>query len=209
MIYSQNDEQVVIEKYFGDHIGVFADFGANDGITLSNTYALALKGWKGLLVEPSEVTFEKLQRNYSGLTGMVMLQFAVTGTYEGVVTFHESGTHLNKGDLSLLSTVHKSERNKWKSSKEVFIETLVHAMPVNKILELASEAGNFETIDLFSIDIEGSEKEVLPLINFAKWKTRMVVVENNHRDQQWFDGVMLQQGFKFMRQTPENLIYAK
>ena len=42
MRYSQNNEQDIILQYFGNRKGFFLDIGANDGITLSNTYALLI-----------------------------------------------------------------------------------------------------------------------------------------------------------------------
>jgi len=52
--YSQNNEQQVILDYFGEHyIGTFLDLGCNDGQTFSNTRALALNGWSGVLVDAS------------------------------------------------------------------------------------------------------------------------------------------------------------
>ena len=51
--YSQNNEQDVILDYFSSRVGRFLDIGAFDGITLSNTRALAELGWSGVAVEPS------------------------------------------------------------------------------------------------------------------------------------------------------------
>jgi hypothetical protein len=48
--YSQNKEEEVILNYFNGHVGTFVDLGANDGITFSNTRALAERGWKGVLI---------------------------------------------------------------------------------------------------------------------------------------------------------------
>ena len=57
MDYSQNGEQLIIEKYFGDFKGILLDIGANDGETLSNSRSLIKKGWQAVLVEPSESAF--------------------------------------------------------------------------------------------------------------------------------------------------------
>ena len=43
---SQNNEEALVKQYFGTKHGTFIDIGANDGITLSNTYAAAQRGWK-------------------------------------------------------------------------------------------------------------------------------------------------------------------
>jgi FkbM family methyltransferase len=51
--YSQNDEEDVILSFFDAGVGRFLDIGAFDGISLSNTRALAERGWSGIMVEPS------------------------------------------------------------------------------------------------------------------------------------------------------------
>jgi hypothetical protein len=45
--------------------GVFVEFGAWDGIHLSNTKSLFDNGWTGLLIEPDNERFLKLKSNYS------------------------------------------------------------------------------------------------------------------------------------------------
>ena len=63
MRYSQNNEQDIIMQYFIGNRGTFLDIGANDGVTLSNTYALQQAGWGGVLVEPSEEAFNRIPSN--------------------------------------------------------------------------------------------------------------------------------------------------
>ena len=64
-MYSQNNEEQVILNYFSNqNQGIFLDIGANDGITLSNVRALAEKGWKGALIEPSKISYNKAKENY-------------------------------------------------------------------------------------------------------------------------------------------------
>jgi len=54
----------IIERLFpSKRNGFFVDIGANDGITLSNTYFLEKKGWNGLAVEPIPPVYEKLVKN--------------------------------------------------------------------------------------------------------------------------------------------------
>ena len=61
-MFSQRDEEQVILDHFGDRVGTFLDVGAYDGITFSNTHALALKGWSGVCVEASPSCFVKLMK---------------------------------------------------------------------------------------------------------------------------------------------------
>ena len=66
-VHSQRGEDGIIEKIF-DTIKPqnkwFVEFGAWDGIHLSNTRLLAEKGWSGVFIEASEKRFNELKNNY-------------------------------------------------------------------------------------------------------------------------------------------------
>ena len=102
MNYSQNNEQEIILNLFKGRTGTFLDIGANDGITLSNTYALSLQGWKGLLVEASPKAYERLVKTYEGKDAE--LQNVAIGGRDCDLSFHESGELLGKGDVGLVSS---------------------------------------------------------------------------------------------------------
>ena len=62
---SQFEEDLVVYNFFKltekpDFIGKILDIGANDGITLSNSYALIKLGWYADLVEPSPKAFKSI-----------------------------------------------------------------------------------------------------------------------------------------------------
>jgi hypothetical protein len=75
---SQNREDDYILAYFGDFVGRFLDVGAMDGITISNTYALAQKGWKGVCVEPDPQALEGLQRTHGDNPNIVIAPVAIS-----------------------------------------------------------------------------------------------------------------------------------
>ena len=67
-IYSQFGEDGIIEEIFtriGIDAGFFVDFGANDGVWLSNTRLLWEKGWSGVMIEASSKFYKTLQKTYS------------------------------------------------------------------------------------------------------------------------------------------------
>ena len=68
--YSQSGQDKFInEKLFKEkRNGIFLDIGANDGITLSNTYFFEKElGWKGICFEPLLEAFNKLQKSRSSI----------------------------------------------------------------------------------------------------------------------------------------------
>lgn len=68
-VYSQNGEDGVLEHLFNQlqiTKGTFFEFGAADGVWISNTRKLVDEGWKGLLVESNQSYEESLRRNLRG-----------------------------------------------------------------------------------------------------------------------------------------------
>lgn len=172
--YSQNNEQQVIEAYFGEQIGAFLDLGSNNGIILSNVYNLVLNGWKGYSVEASAKAFEQLQGNYKHFD-VELFNMAITADKEGEIIFYESGTHLNQGDVSLLSTTHQSELKKWEGSSNTFEESKAIAVPFEKFYESIGKP----QIDFISSDIEGNDIQVLHKMNLTEMGVKAICIEHN------------------------------
>lgn len=198
MRYSQNNEQDVIGKYFLEP-GVFLDIGANDGVTLSNTYSLQLAGWRGVLIEPSESAFQKIPYNE------LVIAFRVAiGTNDGNCDFYEMGEHLNRGDSSLLSTIKRSEMNRWRRVN--FQKKTVEVWTYKKLVEKSP----YKSFDFISIDAEGMDFEILQQINLAQ--TRMVCIEHNG-DRALFQSIKdycEKSGLKSMLlNNSENVIWAR
>jgi FkbM family methyltransferase len=166
MRYSQNNEQDIILQYFGSRKGFFLDIGANDGITLSNTYALQLQLWSGVLVEPSEEAFNRI------ITYPSVHKYNVAiGTEDGHCTFHEMGNHLNAGDVSLLSTIKKTELKRWPGVE--FKERMTEVWTYKTLLKHS----RYKFFDFISIDAEGVDYEILEQIDLKY--TDMVCIEHN------------------------------
>ena len=166
MRYSQNNEQDIILQYFGSRKGFFLDIGANDGQTLSNTYALQLQEWKGVLIEPSEEAFNHIKVRY----GVQKFNVAI-GTEDGHCTFHEMGNHLNAGDVSLLSTIKKTELKRWPGVE--FKERMTEVWTYKTLLKHSP----LKFFDFISIDAEGVDYEILEQIDLKY--TDMVCIEHN------------------------------
>lgn len=199
-MYSQNNEEEIILKYFGGKVGNFIDIGANDGKTLSNTFALTERGWTGVLIEPSPKAFALLKENYKGKKNSYFYNFAL-GTTNGKVKMWDSETHLNKGDHGLLSTLVESERNRWTNEK--FNEIEVKCFRWKTFLNRLS----VKEFDFISMDIEGLEVELLKQIDLRP--TSLVCLEWNSKPEvkEQFDKLMV--GFTIIYTSPENLIYGR
>lgn len=196
-MYSQNNEEKVILDYFGDHVGTFADIGANNGVTLSNTRALVEKGWKGILVEPSPAVWNDLKDSLR--PGVYAYPFAIT-THNGEIVLHDSGPLISQTDHSLVSTVVPSEMerfNKVTTYTPVKVKCFRWKTFLNRV--------KYKTFDFISIDAEGMDLEILKQIDLTD--TKMVCVEWNGKQKEEF--VNACQGFNLIAENQENLIFAR
>ena len=145
----------------------FVEFGATDGVALSNTYLLEKTfKWDGLLIEPARIWRERLITNRnckidfrcvfdeSGKT--IQFNESVDAVYSTIDQFSQADQHAgqrNRGDRYLVNTV-----------------------SLNDVLE---ESGAPLVIDYLSIDTEGSEFQILQTVDFNKWTFKIITVEHN------------------------------
>lgn len=203
MSYSQNREQEIILDYFKDKTGRFIDIGANDGITLSNTRALAELGWCGVLVEPSPKAFHKLKQLYSTDTKKCFYLYNVAlSTKNGKIDLFESGELLHTGDVGLVSTLHKSETKRFERTvryETITVDCFRWKTFLNRLY--------IKDFDFVSIDIEGEELAVMEQMDFSK--TQMICVETNGSAEKKEALEKMLPDFKIIYTSPENLIFAR
>jgi hypothetical protein len=80
-IYSQRGEEGILTeilKRLGIKMGFFVEFGAWDGIYLSNTKFLADKGWPGAFIESDSHHYQELTANYNDLKKILCINEFVT-----------------------------------------------------------------------------------------------------------------------------------
>ena len=147
--------------------GFFIEFGATDGITLSNTYLLERDfAWDGILVEPARVWLPQLKKNRKCRID----NRCVWSQSGGQITFHET-------DIAELSTISNysgadffSEKRKNKKAYEV--ETI-------SLKDLLDFYKSPKEIDFLSIDTEGSEFDILNAFDFTAYQVKIITVEHN------------------------------
>lgn len=202
--FSQNNEQEVILNYFGPFKGAFLDIGANDGVTFSNTRALALSGWCGALVECSPRAFNKLRANYAELETkgcFYFHDFAIGDTNEQRV-LNESGSLLGADDVGLVSTFDLSEMNRFKSVVSY------EGTPV-KMKRWANfiNGSMIKTFHMLSIDVEGLEIPIMKQMDFTDFKLICVETNGSAEKKAILDEMLKE--FKVIYTSAENLIYVR
>lgn len=200
--YSQYGEGKVINHYFKDFKGTLISLGENDGKTLSNVLGLIENGWKAHLVEPSKEAFSKLELLHKGNDKVNLYNYAVSDC-NGETTFYHSGTHLNKGDTSLLSTIDFDETKRWVGTE--FIEEKVNV----KTFESFINDTKLNLFDFISIDCEGVDFKILSQIDLTKYAVKMVCIEYNNKDEQMFTNYFKLHNFKLHYKNYCNLIFVR
>jgi FkbM family methyltransferase len=148
--------------------GYFVEFGAADGVYLSNTWLLEAEyGWTGILAEPARVWHGGLRANRSAKIDTDCV-FASSG--------HQ--VEFNMTDIPELSTIaafsssdgHANFRN----------SGTVYLVPTVSLEDLLKRHGAPRAIDYLSIDTEGSEFSILEGFPFAEWPIKVITVEHNY-----------------------------
>lgn len=205
--YSQHGEQQIILDYFKGCHGVVMDIGANNGITFSNSRALLELGWYGILVEPCEKTFKELEANCGLFKGKVLLHNVGIADYCGEAEFFESGSLINEGDHSLVSSMKEKETDRWKKQSkpsDPVVEFKKTTIAVIDFATLIERSGNPQ-FDFITIDVEGMELEILKQINF--YQVSMVCVEYNGKPElaEAYDALI---PMPVLHKNRTNIIYA-
>ena len=149
----------------GKKNGYFIEFGATDGIGLSNTYMLEKKfSWSGILAEPGKNWHNKLIANRS-----CKIDFRCISDISGKqIVFYES----DSPELSTISGLEKNDSNIRKLKDSYSVETV-------SLNDLLSHHNAPKVIDFLSIDTEGSELSILENFNFENYKFAIIVCEHN------------------------------
>ncbi len=169
-MYSQNEEELFITKFFNGFTGTLLSIGENDGKTFSNALKLIELGWIAILVEPSPVAYQKLKLLHENNKRVFCVNKAI-GNTNGTITLHESGAHVRGGnDIALVSSLIESETKKWKQSGVNFKAVQV------EMLDYKTFADN-TSFDFITIDAEGMDIDILKQIDLS-W-TRLLCIEWN------------------------------
>jgi len=143
--------------------GYFVEFGATNGLDLSNTALLERElGWSGILAEPGKSWHTDLNRNRKAH----VYQLAVWQTSGATLEFVEDA------ELSTLTQFAKSDDHK-RHGRKYTVNTI-------SLLDLLQAAEAPKHIDFLSIDTEGSEFEILRSFDFNAYSFGLICVEHNY-----------------------------
>jgi FkbM family methyltransferase len=147
--------------------GFFVEFGATNGVTLSNTCLLERDyGWNGILAEPAKCWHQELRANRS----------CVIDTR---CVWSESGKMLEfnqVADRELSTITRYSDHDKHFAARK---HGEIYPVETISLNDLLSEHGAPDRIDYLSVDTEGSEFEILAAFDFGRYDVKIITVEHN------------------------------
>ena len=158
--------------------GFFVEFGATDGVTLSNTYIFEKYcNWTGVLAEPLPIWHNDLIKNRKCIIDKRCI-FSESNLKKKFVNTYESpelsGLEDELKDYSSMKDFNVEARKK----KEIIIVKTV------SLEDLLKEYKAPKKIDYLSIDTEGSEYTILKNFNFKLYEISIITIEHNYIDDQ-------------------------
>ena len=157
----------------------FLEFGATNGIDLSNSYSLeTFKGWTGVLSEPSPQWHHDLIKNRNKTK---IITKCIWSQSEKKLDFFMSDV----GALSTIKDFVDSDKSSMpgntaqrkKGGKTVSVETI-------SLNDVIKEYFNDEVPSYISVDTEGSEYEILKSFDLNVYRPKLLTIEHNFTDQQ-------------------------
>jgi FkbM family methyltransferase len=179
--FGLNNIDEKIENYLDCNSGFYVEIGANNGFDQSNTlYFEICKNWKGILVEPLRDKFLEIKK-YRDKKNNKIFNRACVG-------FDSKKKYVEITNLNLMSFINETSKN-INSKKHInnfkklnykfhnITKKKVRSCTLNKIFKISRAPS---LMDVFFLDVEGSELEVLKGIDFRIYNFKYLVIESRN-----------------------------
>jgi FkbM family methyltransferase len=146
--------------------------GACDGVMADPIHEWILKDhWRGVLVEPQKLEFERLKNTYRNELDRIVLENVAIAESEGTRTLYRVKDSELKSDWQrgIASLLHRHRPDDERFTSEVVpcitLETLLNRHRVSRI-------------DLLQLDVEGYDFEIIKMIDFEKIRPTLIRYEH-------------------------------
>lgn len=166
--YSQCGEDVIVD-FIREALKIntfsYLDIGANDPITINNTYLFYRKGFKGVCVEPDPILYDRLRR---ARKGDVCLN-------AGIGTKAEKEADFYMMTVNTLNTFSRAEADRYQSYGNCKIAKTIKVplISINSVIDqYLTPYPNF-----VSLDIEGLDFEIIKTFDFSRFRPEIFCIE--------------------------------
>ena len=171
-------------KYINYKNGFYIDCGANDGVNQSTTwYFEKYLNWRGILIEPVPEVYNELKNNRNNNNYFYNYALISKKYNQEQINF----TFNNKDSLTAKNTLSKNHLKR--NEKIIAVKCITLENILNNI-------NTPQLIDLFSLDVEGYEFEVLEGINFNSIKFKYILVETEFPEK--MNNFLKNKGYSFI-----------
>lgn len=168
--FSHSGEDAILQAIFRQKLdkkekGFFIDIGAYHPYEASNTYLFYINGWTGINIDAcpgSMKAFNKIRPKD------INLEMGI-GEKEDILTYYFIDGHSSMNSFSKENLL---QIGMWEHVKK---EIPIKVLPLSHVLSKYS--GEFNTIDLLNIDVEGFDLEVIKSNDWSKYKPKVIVIE--------------------------------
>lgn len=149
--------------------GFFVEFGACDGIYMSNTWLLEQEyGWRGILAEPNPYWVNSLKNNRKA-------HIDNSCVYNATGEKIEMQCVTEAPELSRIADIVPSDSHEREGGRRNIVTHHVDTVTLEDLLKKFNAP---RTIDYLSIDTEGSEFEIVERFNFNNYDIRLISIEH-------------------------------
>ena len=155
--------------------GFFVEFGATDGVSLSNTWLLEKKlGWNGILAEPAKTWHGALANNRNCSIDTRCVAEASNLKYQFLEVANSCESYPE------LSSIESYAGNGDWASKIRLRNSIRYEVETISLNDLLDKHNAPSEIQFLSLDTEGSELKILQAYNFRNRKIHLICVEHNY-----------------------------
>lgn len=155
----------------------FVQIGANDGVRFDGLYGhVTSHPCSGIVVEPLPDMFERLRVNYADYPQIVPVNKAVHATARSLSLFRVAPTAMLRyeGWASGIASFDSNHLRGLGIAPADIVEQTVDCLPLMELLEQT----NMIDADLLQTDTEGYDSAVLEMIDFTRFKPRLIKFEH-------------------------------
>ena len=160
----------ILSYYLAGKVGVFVEVGAYDGISFSNTYHLAVSGWRGIYCEPVKEYAEQCIKNHLRHPAISVIQVAISDRDYSTLLMDTAGVFSTSNPIAKKYFLEQDfSRHHFNGSKKLAVPTLTLSTLIKKY--------GLDRIDILVVDVEGHELSVLNGLSIAQNKPSIIIIE--------------------------------